>query len=1271
MKLNKANTKKYNDKVKSLKTTDEIKEILMYYQPLYEDDLLSVKGVEQDWISKNKDFIKFIEKIRWENDVDLNRKTQIVLENFTKKLALFNQKSSMVWNGKINSKKHIDLFPLEAKSINEIKNNLFTGSTSKKIVLKFKKTSLNKNFGDKIREDFDKYEKIVEDVYEGNDISKITKDNAKIIYRDANYRFLSEMYKTDNEIKKEFGTDMLYLANYYIEGNLRSIDNDLAIRAPLFLFPVKMFRNEIAMEIKIVADQKRDVIVNTFVLQNILKIGNFSYDQSKSPEENVKKLFTKNIDYDFDKNLSSFVTKTNAEVISNLKWKVNNHLTLGIFQIYDNSIQQEIADIVNYKKVSKNIVETFSEYDIYNADKQSKFDKEVEEIINDDNDLFYVDKLNYQQSVALKKINLDNLNHLTIWGPPGTGKSQTILSIIIDALIKNKKIAVVAEKKVALDVIYERLGELKNFALLITDINKKIDFYDQIRGTFDFLKEINIDEIIDKNIDYAPVLKNNLDNLDKINLSNKIEEFDNKTILEVLGELQQYKIDSKELKNFLKYKNDFSNFNSMSYKDIFSIFKFINDNFTISGLKEFSRLNKKYKKYNSYDELVEEKELKLGNLTQDLVENDEKKEDLERINELIFEFKKIKLLSLFKRRKFIKNIKAQTYLKNKRQIVKFNQEEQYIKLINIEDDLNNEIKFLEREIESIKSNKWSIEQYKRLNNSQLDWINKIIKYDKDKKVDEDVLNNLNKIMLNFLIEDLIINNNIYKIAEAKINNWKTQVEKINSLQEEIIQNNSQKVIKKVVEQFINDIDFNNRAKTIEKVANAKKHAPILNFFKKYALEVKNSYPIWLVRPEVMSNIFYNNEKFDIILVDEASQLFIEQSLPSLQHSKKIVVLGDEKQLSPSSFFKTKIGDDEEEIEEINYIEDEDSLLDFAKTKFPSVMLKNHYRSNFSELIGYSNVKFYNSKLIATNNNNSVGAKPIEFVPVKNGIFEKGINVNEAKEVINVIKKISKDIKLKKLSLGIITMNNAQKDLTEEAINNASNKDTTLKSYLSKANLFVKAIENVQGDERDIIIFSSTYGLDNNGNLSVRFGPINNQGGENRINVAVTRSKEKMFIVSSIDSSLLKGKVQNAKNNGPRVFADFLDYAQNPTNWLENNTPKNATQEEVNEENYIQEIYKKLKKKIESKFGYTLIKDTINFGIDYIVYDEKTSQNIMAIEVDLNAFKGAKFARERDISKYQYLESRGWNVYRLWTVSWFKDEKREIKSILNRIENLKK
>lgn len=308
--------------------------------------------------------------------------------------------------------------------------------------------------------------------------------------------------------------------------------------------------------------------------------------------------------------------------------------------------------------------------------------------------------------------------------------------------------------------------------------------------------------------------------------------------------------------------------------------------------------------------------------------------------------------------------------------------------------------------------------------------------------------------------------------------------------------------------------------------------PIRRVVSAYHEELFHLLPCWMTSPESASAIFPMEPLFDLVIFDEASQCFAERGLPAMYRGKQIVVAGDDKQLKPNDLYRVRW--DEESEEDIPELEI-DSLLNLAKKYVPEVSLKGHYRSRSMELITFSNLHFYDGALDMLPHFDEANDRSpaINYVQV-NGVWEDNINDTEAQKVVGLVLSLLKSSPEK--SMGIVTFNARQQGHVLDVLETEAAK----KGVLLPENLFVKNIENVQGDERDIIVFSTAYAPDKKGKLRLQFGPLNQDGGENRLNVAVTRAREAVYLVTSIHPSQLR--TEDTKNPGPKLFKAYLEYA---------------------------------------------------------------------------------------------------------------------------------
>lgn len=322
-------------------------------------------------------------------------------------------------------------------------------------------------------------------------------------------------------------------------------------------------------------------------------------------------------------------------------------------------------------------------------------------------------------------------------------------------------------------------------------------------------------------------------------------------------------------------------------------------------------------------------------------------------------------------------------------------------------------------------------------------------------------------------------------------------------------------------------------------------------------------PIWLMSPETTAILFPRQPVFDLLIIDEASQCTVENGLPVLTRARQAVIAGDDKQMPPSSFFKagagldtTGLSDAEEEPEVATDAFDAESLLVLARQGSESAPLRWHYRALFEELIAFSNHSMYGGSLLTIPAVHSRSATPaLQWVRLENGTWEKGVNQPEAAKIVDLIHQLLS--RPKPPSVGVVTFNLVQRRAIMDEIDQRRATDPAFTALYDAAasaesldaRPFVKNLESVQGDERDVIIFSLGYApvprKKKDGTeetyVPARFGPLGQKGGERRLNVAVSRAKAEIIVVSSFDPAMLS--VAKSKNDGPRLFKAFVEFAR--------------------------------------------------------------------------------------------------------------------------------
>lgn len=509
---------------------------------------------------------------------------------------------------------------------------------------------------------------------------------------------------------------------------------------------------------------------------------------------------------------------------------------------------------------------------------------------------------------------------------------------------------------------------------------------------------------------------------------------------------------------------------------------------------------------------------------------------------------------------------------------------------------------------------------------------------------------------------------------------------IRSLSEAIA--NKQKLSRKRLQLLLAEGMYNftisKRHGEILRALDGKRKWSVNKFINKFNFELFKSVKIWLLTPEVVSEIIpLQTGIFDLVVFDEASQMYVEKGVPSILRAKKVIIAGDHKQLRPSNLGAGRIEMDVDELPEdveITAALEEESLLDLARFKYNDVLLNFHYRSKYEELIAFSNHAFYKGRLYVSPNATPPELPPIEVHKMENAMWRNRSNMEEARYIVDLLKTFFSE-RTENETVGIITFNSSQRDLIDDLIDEECAKNpefaTAIRTELTRKKdgedigLFVKNIESVQGDERDVIIFSIGYAKNENGRLIRNFGWLNQKGGENRLNVAISRAKKKVHIVTSFNPAELQ--VEDTKNDGPRYLKKYLEYAfavsagdkeaAKQILYSFGDDP-NAGQTVSFDSDFENQVYDALKAEgydVDTQIGIG------GYSIDLAI--KKDGKYILGIECDGKLYHSSKSARERDYHRQKYLESRGWRIYRIWSTNWWKNPQREIKKIVTVVDSL--
>ncbi|MFD2246080.1 AAA domain-containing protein [Pontibacter ruber] len=319
--------------------------------------------------------------------------------------------------------------------------------------------------------------------------------------------------------------------------------------------------------------------------------------------------------------------------------------------------------------------------------------------------------------------------------------------------------------------------------------------------------------------------------------------------------------------------------------------------------------------------------------------------------------------------------------------------------------------------------------------------------------------------------------------------------------------------------------------------------PIRKLFSQFSDEILDLVPCWLASPETVSAVTPLQQCFDLVIFDEASQTFAETGIPSVVRGKQVVVAGDEQQLQPSDLYRARWNPEDEEAEELIA----ESLLRLCSLYLPQTMLLQHYRSRYPELIDFSNRHFYHQKLELIPDRQDVNAsKPAIAYRQVQGLWQDNTNAPEAEAVVNLVLDL---LKAGQADVGVITFNYPQQMLVQDLLEEAAQQQ----SINLPSSLIIKNIENMQGDEKEVIILSVGYAPDRKGRFAMQFGSLSQAGGENRLNVAITRAKLQVIVVSSISPEELQ--VEQALHAGPKLLKAYLSFARQVSKGEFTFTPK--------------------------------------------------------------------------------------------------------------------
>jgi very-short-patch-repair endonuclease len=446
---------------------------------------------------------------------------------------------------------------------------------------------------------------------------------------------------------------------------------------------------------------------------------------------------------------------------------------------------------------------------------------------------------------------------------------------------------------------------------------------------------------------------------------------------------------------------------------------------------------------------------------------------------------------------------------------------------------------------------------------------------------------------------------------------------------------------------------------LNEAGKSTRHISLRDLHRRAGRAMQQLKPCYMMSPlSVAQAIEPGSIHFDVLIIDEASQMRPEDALGSVARADQIIIVGDPKQLPPTAFFDRAEASDE--VADEDAVETE-SILDLAMQQYgrPRRLLW-HYRSRHDSLIAFSNKMFYENELQVFPSPDRSGELGVRYTHIS-GQYQGSVNPAEAALVAERAIALMKSEPHR--SLGIVTMNQRQRDLIRLEVERRAVTDRAAQRYMEDWEerlepFLIKNLETIQGDERDIILISTLYGPDQAGNVYQRFGPINGKTGWRRLNVLFTRAKDRVEVISSLRPSDITSDERTSR--GAKAFRDYLDYASSGRIETGNDTGRPP---DSDFEVAVATALRNRGYECEPQVGVA------GFFIDIGVRDQNSSGRfILGIECDGRSYHSNKAARDRDRLREEVLQRLGWRLHRIWSTDWFADSARELERLISTISS---
>lgn len=1128
--------------------------------------------------------------------------------------------------------------------------------------------------------------------------------------------------KQANDIYEQTNIWPLYINTYFIKGNISK-----AIYAPLICKEIEIVNraNDFYIESKnetLLINEKISFILEENLNWTMAKIN--EEKESISINECIKELdilFKEIIKKDNYTLINKF-NRLNTSDVTNNDFVLSPGIVLSISNPVGSNLRKALIDLIQNGKIKENENLLAKDLSISNDNNL------IEKIINQEK-IARICKTDLSQEKAI----ISSLDKSTIIiGPPGTGKSQTISNIITNILNKNKTALFISQKKVALEVVLDRLQDLKWFTLQLSDYGSQTSsckkekewFYKNLNTWKKYIEGFGdtnnnpsnqFDSLIsnelikywntkDSNVSVNDIeifakLKNTFDNFDEsiiaFYMTNKeiLDTISNEELLFYLRFCKEILpiIDANKILNFdLKMKDLFNIDNSViakSFETKEELSNLTEEDFLIINLNKNVFKNiiwEIYEKIQAIEKVSNVKDEQFIELINSFVLYIQEFQSLNlnlvvdnifldcyqnlNINKLAkkYDFKKSGFLF---NRKYPKSfLDLNKYYKNLISFInKYNIDQPFLQLllnnknllINCQDYLTIYLFIKTKNIDIL-----TLEKIKSILDIVLE-INTCLKLIRSFNVTSnqifDIKSNENyfhKIIKNWSLYNNMYDLNIKDYLYLELLKSVDNVESLMKLENNFVNYHNLEVPK--VNDFIENNDKNKVLKQLKNAFN-KKLEKLSNFeikeFQKLMGKInrqftkpstlistsknlfKKFFNIVVGTPEnLASYVDFSNDHYDYIIFDESSQIFLEKALPFMAIGDKIIIAGDNQQMRPSNWFNNRVSSSEEELEDENI----DSLLEYAiNSGIKEQYLELNYRSNFANLTTFSSKHFYESNLKCLDKkmDKNIDTNSIQVIDV-NGEWDSSFNEKEARKMIEVL---SKNLNLYNKII-LLTLNAEQLKCVDEII--AIEYPELYKLILNTDKIILKSLENIQGDEADLVIISVAY--TNKTKLAQTY--VCRPDGKNALNVAITRAKDKMIVIKSISSNEIV-----STNPGVILFKEWLNFIDSniesqKTYSINKNDISNAIL--VTESTFEEEVINWLSKQTFNKEVKLIAQFPVgSYRIDVALFDANNEKFILGIEIDGYRYHSSSEQKYNDLIRQNFIESKGYPILRIPEIRW--------------------